>query len=201
MNAALEGLVVGFGLIVAIGAQNAFVLRMGVRRQFPFTVALVSTLGDVALIALGALGLGALLTVNPLLVRAATWGGAAFLAWFGVRSLRSALRPQVLDLGEAGGPTTARAAALTALGFSLLNPHVYLDTVVLLGSVAARHTGEARLAFALGASLASALWFFSLAYGASRLAPLFRTPLAWRALDLAVTAVVWTLAARLLLGH
>ncbi|BDP44498.1 amino acid transporter (plasmid) [Deinococcus aetherius] len=201
MNAALEGLLVGFSLIVAIGAQNAFVLRAGLRRQHPLTVALVSTLGDVLLITLGALGLGSLIAASDLLRTLATWGGAAFLFWFGFRSLHSARQGGHLDLSSSSVPTSIRSAALTALGFSLLNPHVYLDTVVLLGTVASRHVGTERAAFTLGASLASAAWFFALAYGAGRLVPLFQHPLAWRVLDVLIAAVVWTLAVRLLLGH
>lgn len=201
MNAVLEGLLVGLSLIVAIGAQNAFVLRAGLQRQYPFIIALVSTLGDVLLITLGALGLGGLIAANPVLRTLATWGGAAFLFWFGFRTLRSALRGAPHDLAAPATPPTARSAALTALGFSLLNPHAYLDTVVLLGTVASRHIGAERVAFTLGASLASAAWFFALAYGAGRLVPLFQRPVAWHLLDVLIAAIVWGLAVRLLFGH
>jgi len=200
MTALFEGLLVGFGLIVAMGTQNAFVLRAGLRRQHPFTVALVSTLGDVLLIGVGALGLGSLINASDVLRALATWGGAAFLAWFGLRALRSALRGAHSEPDVVAVPTSVRASALTALGFSLLNPHVYLDTVVLLGTVAARHVGMERASFALGASLASATWFFALAYGAARLVPLFERLVAWRVLDGLIAAVMWVLAARLLLS-
>jgi len=192
--------VIGLSLIVAIGAQNAYVLRAGLRGDHPFVVALVSTLGDVALITLGAVGLGSVLAANAALTSAATYAGAAFLLWFGFRALRSAWHGAPPELQLTAERGTVRSVAVTALGFSLLNPHVYLDTVVLLGTVASRHGGTDRLAFTLGASAASAAWFFALAYGARRLTPLFRRPVAWRVLDVMIAAVVWTLAARLLLG-
>ncbi|WP_027482526.1 LysE/ArgO family amino acid transporter [Deinococcus pimensis] len=202
MGAALEGLLVGLSLIVAIGAQNAFVLRAGLRRSHPGVVALVSTLGDVTLILVGALGVGAALSSNAVLSAVARCGGAAFLVWFGARSLRSALRPpDTSALSGTGGaaPVTARSAAMSALGFSLLNPHVYLDTVVLLGTVAARHAGPSRAWFALGACAASAAWFFALAYGAAALAPILRGPRVWRTVDVLVALVVWGVALRLVL--
>lgn len=199
VRALLEGLLLGFGLIVAIGPQNAFVLRAGLRRQHAPVAALVSSLGDAILITVGVVGVGALLNAHPLLVRLATIGGALFLAWFGVGALRSALRPAGMDLAAAV-PTTRRAVALTAAGFSLLNPHAILDTVVLLGTVSARFQGSARLEFALGAMLASAVWFFALAFVASRLAFLFERPGAWRVLDAFVALVMFALAVKLLLS-
>lgn len=196
----LQGLAIGFGLIVAIGAQNAFVLRQGLRRRYRLPVALVSALGDIVLIALGVGGLGSLIAGRPLLAAGATWGGAAFLIWFGIRSLRSAFHPGSLDVSrQADGPNGVKAAVLTALGFSLLNPHVYVDTVVVLGGIGAQiDAGMARAAFGLGAMTASTLWFFGLTYGAGLLAPLFQRPLAWRILDTAIAAIMWFIAASLI---
>lgn len=198
VRALLEGLLLGFGLIVAIGPQNAFVLRAGLRRQHAYVAALVSSLGDVTLITVGVLGVGALLNAHPPLVRLATIGGALFLVWYGLNALRSALRPAAIDFA-ATVPVTPRAVALAAAGFSLLNPHAILDTVVLLGTVSARFQGPSRLEFALGAMLASALWFFALAFVASRLAFLFERPSAWRVLDAFVATVMLALAVKLLL--
>ncbi|PYE55008.1 LysE/ArgO family amino acid transporter [Deinococcus yavapaiensis] len=199
MRALLEGLLLGFGLIVAIGPQNAFVLRAGLRRRHAYVAALVSSLGDVALITVGVLGIGSLLAASPLLVRLATIGGALFLAWYGVGALRSALQPGRVDL-DGNAPTSARDVALAAAGFSLLNFHAILDTVVLLGTVSARFEGPPRAEFAVGAMLASVTWFFALAFVASRLAFLFARPAAWRVLDFFVATVMFALAARLLLA-
>jgi len=194
-----KGLGFGAGLIVAIGSQNAFVLRQGLKREHTFWVALLSSLGDVLLILLGTLGLGTVFSSSPLLIRLATWGGALFLLWYGFRSFRSALKPQTLELGGAHIPSSLKATVLATLAFSLLNPHVYLDTVVLIGSVAAKESLEGRALFALGASTASILWFFGLAYGAGWLAPLFRNPRAWQILDLLVGVTMWGIALSLLL--
>lgn len=199
MAPALHGAALGLSLIVAIGAQNAFVLRQGLRGRYLLPVALTCTLVDASLIALGAGGLGSVIAANETLARVAAWGGAAFLLLYAARALRAALRPGVLEPGE-GGAGSLRGALLATLAVSLLNPHVYLDTVVLLGSVAGQYDPAGRLRFALGAGAASAAWFFSLAYGAARLAPLFRRPLAWRLLDLAVAALMIAIAVGLLRG-
>nr|WP_246350947.1 LysE/ArgO family amino acid transporter [Deinobacterium chartae] len=198
--AALKGFGTGAGLIIAIGAQNAFVLRQGLLRQHRFLVALISALGDAALIVLGVFGLGSIFASSPLLIRIATWGGAAFLIVYGARALRSALRPRALDL-EAQPAASRRGIVLSTLAFSLLNPHVYLDTVVLIGSLAAGYGLGGRLGFAGGAVAASFVWFFALAFGASALVPLFRKPAAWRVLDALVGAVMWLLAVSLLVSH
>ncbi len=194
----LQGFFLGLGLIVAIGAQNAFVLRQGLTGRHVFLTAAICSLCDMTLIALGVGGLGTLIAGSRLLTAAATWGGAAFLGYFGLRSFRAALHPQ--GLITAGGRTeaSARGVLLAALGFSLLNPHVYLDTVILLGGVGARFPAGERWSFALGAMAASVLWFFSLAYGARLLAPLFQKPAAWRVLDLVIGGIMWFIAATLL---
>lgn len=175
MSAALvSGLFTGLSLIVAIGAQNAFVLRQGLAGKFVLPVALVSALLDATLIVLGVAGLGALLESVPFLLGLVKWLGAGYLVWFGISSLRRANSGQSMDVTGAGPGTLAKAVVATAT-FSLLNPHVYLDTVVFLGAIAAQF-GEARWWFALGASVASIVWFFSLAYGAKALSNTSRTP-------------------------
>lgn len=192
----LRGLGMGGGLIVAIGAQNAYVLRQGILKQQVLTVVLVCCLCDIALISCGILGMGEVIEAHPTLAQWAKWGGAAFLAWYG---LRSALK--VFDAKHAGmaasAPTSTQGALLTALAFSLLNPHVYLDTVVLLGSIGAQE-GPRRIWFGSGAVTASLLWFFSLGYGAQMLAPVFQRPLAWRILDGVIACTMWALAVTLI---
>lgn len=193
-----QGVGLGGGLIIAIGAQNAYVLRQGLRREFALSVATICFLCDVALIALGAGGFGSLVAAFPALTRIAAWGGAAFLAWYGFRALRSALAPGALEAdGAARAPSRSRAV-FTALALSLLNPHVYLDTVVLIGGIAGQYAAATRPWFAAGAMSASLLWFYGLALGARRLAPLFKKPAAWRILDLVICAVMWSIAASLL---
>lgn len=193
-----QGVGLGGGLIIAIGAQNAYVLRQGLRREFALSVASICFLCDVALIALGVGGFGSLVAAFPALTRIAAWGGAAFLAWYGFRALRSALAPGALEAdGAARAPSRSRAV-FTALALSLLNPHVYLDTVVLIGGIAGQYAAATRPWFAAGAMSASLLWFYGLALGARRLAPLFKKPAAWRILDLVICAVMWSIAASLL---
>jgi len=195
----LQGFGIGAGLIVAIGAQNAFVLRQGLKRQHLFVTAAVCTLNDLALIALGVAGLGAVVSQSQFLHTIALWGGAAFLLFYGFRSFRSALNPGTLEADTSARKITLRQTILTALAFSLLNPHVYLDTVVILGSVGSQRPPDERLSFAIGAMLASTVWFFGLVYGASRLAPLFRRPEVWRALDTLIGCIMWIIAASLIL--
>jgi L-lysine exporter family protein LysE/ArgO len=201
---AVAGFGLGASLIIAIGAQNAFVLRQGLRREHVFAVVAVCAAIDAVLIALGSAGFGALVSGSPALTAIAAWGGAAFLVVYGARSLRSALRPSALDVAPDAAALGARslASALsTTFAVSLLNPHVYLDTVVLLGSVAAQRAMPDRAWFACGAMMASAVWFFSLGYGARLLAPLFARPGAWRVLDIAIGVVMWWIAAMLVLGQ
>ncbi len=196
---ALEGFLLGLSLILAIGAQNAFVLRQGLLRQHVFAVCLVCAVSDALLIAAGVAGFGVAVQRVPALPQAMAWLGAAFLLWYGFTRLRAAARGDSLR-AAAEGTGSLRAALTTCLAFTWLNPHVYLDTVVLLGGIASRHAGEARLSFGLGAMVASFLFFFTLGYGARLLAPLFARPAAWRVLDVGVGAVMWALAVRLLLG-
>lgn len=198
LHACTAGFSLGLSLILAIGAQNAFVLRQGLRGEHVLLTVLVCALSDAVLITAGVAGFGALARAWPGFETAMRWGGAAFLAWYGARALMAAWRGgQALDTrGEARH--SARAVLLTVLALTWLNPHVYLDTVVLLGSVSAQY--EARAAFGLGAVTASFAFFFSLGYGARALAPLFARPVAWRALDLVVGLTMWAIAASLALG-
>ncbi|GLR13576.1 LysE/ArgO family amino acid transporter [Chitinimonas viridis] len=200
---ALQGFVLGAGLIMAIGAQNAFVLRQGLKRAAPLLTALTCATCDAILIAAGLLGAGALVNAHPALANWAAGLGAAFLFWYGARSLRAALQPGQLQAAEGQGVVQWQKVIVTTLGFSLLNPHVYLDTVVLLGSIGSQFpAGAARVSFGFGAIMASFVWFFCLAYGAAKLAPLFAKPAAWRVLDVLIGLTMWgiaaTLAARIL---
>lgn len=193
----LNGLLVAAGLIVAIGAQNAFVLAQSLRREHHLPTAALCVLCDALLVSAGVFGLAALLAQNPTLLAVARWGGAAFLLWLGSQALLRALRPQALQQTDSG-PKSRRAVLLAALAVTLLNPHVYLDTVLLIGSLGAQQTEPG--AYALGAASASALWFFTLALGAAWLAPWLARPTTWRLLDLAVAAMMFGVAIQLLFG-
>lgn len=194
----LNGLLVAAGLIVAIGAQNAFVLAQSLRREHHLPTAALCVLCDALLVSAGVFGLAALLAQNPTLLAIARWGGAAFLLWLGAQALRRALNPQALQR-EDNGPRSRRTVLLAALAVTLLNPHVYLDTVLLIGSLGAQQPEPG--AYALGAASASALWFFTLALGAAWLAPWLARPATWRLLDLAVACMMFAVAAQLLLGR
>ena len=195
-SAAVEGFLLGAGLIIAIGAQNAFVLRQGLKREHVFAVATVCSMSDALLIAVGVAGMGELVKASPALLTLVTVAGIAFLAAYGAIAFFRALRPGRL---EAAAPRRQGLGAtlLTALALTFLNPHVYLDTVVLIGGLSARHEGAAAVAFALGAAAASAVWFYGLGFGARLLAPLLARPAAWRLLDLGIAIVMWGIAIRL----
>ncbi len=190
----LKGLGLGASLIVAIGSQNAFLLKQGLQRQFVLMCACICISCDVMLIGLGVAGMGGLIAGWPDLLLLIKIGGALFLFWYGLRAARAAWRPAALTVTAGAAPATRMAVAGMALAFSLLNPHVYLDTVVLLGSIGGQQPPGARATFAAGAMLASALWFFSLGYGARLLAPLFARPMAWRVLDGFIALVMWSIA-------
>jgi L-lysine exporter family protein LysE/ArgO len=194
----IAGFGLGLSLILAIGAQNAFVLRQGIRRSHVFAVCLTCALSDALLIAAGVAGFGSLAQAVPWIETVMRWGGALFLIACGARALLSAWRGGAV-LSVKGGAVEALGPVLaTCLALTWLNPHVYLDTVVLLGSVAAQY--EDRLSFAVGAMTASFVFFFTLGFGASRLAPLFARPQAWRVLDLGVGLLMWAIAAALIRG-
>ncbi|CAM3802079.1 LysE/ArgO family amino acid transporter [Paracoccus yeei] len=196
MHAYLAGLGTGLSLIVAIGAQNAFVLKQGLMRRHVLATVAFCALSDAVLIVAGVLGAGAIAARAPWFLEAMRWGGAAFLLAYGARSLRAAWRGEaVLRAGEGATSLGATLAGLAALTW--LNPHVWLDTVVLLGGVSAGF-GD-RGAFALGAVTGSVLFFAALGYGARWLSPVFARPGAWRVLDLCVGLVMWTIALGLVL--
>jgi len=196
----LAGLATSAGLIMAIGAQNAFVLSQGVRREYHWSIAGVCSLLDAVLITAGIAGMGVLIGQSELTLKLISWAGGAFLLWYGANALRSALRSESLNL-SANNFSSLKSALLTTLALSLLNPHVYLDTVVLLGSIGGRYPDEERYWFGAGAALFSFVWFFSLSLGARWLAPLFRKPVSWRILDGLVCLMMWTLAVLLLSGN
>ncbi|HEY0001781.1 MAG TPA: LysE/ArgO family amino acid transporter [Actinoplanes sp.] len=196
LTAALAGFAAGAALIIAIGAQNAFVLRQGLRREHVLVVVLVCALSDLALILAGIGGLGALVTAHPGAVTVIRWVGAAFLIAYAVLAARRALRPTALNPADRP-PATLRATVVTCLALTYLNPHVYLDTVLLLGSVAQQH--QHRWTFGIGASIASLVWFTALGAGAHRLGPLLARPAAWRVLDGLIAVIMLAVAAALLI--
>jgi len=185
----LVGFLASFTLIAAIGAQNAFVLRQGIRREHVLPVVVMCTISDIVLIAAGIAGVGALVGLHPGALNVAKFGGAAFLVGYGLLAAKRAWRPAALTPSDAA-PARLVEVLLTCAALTFLNPHVYLDTVVLLGALANEHTAE-RWLFGLGAVIASALWFTGLGLGARRLAGLFATPHTWRILDgvIAVTMI------------
>jgi L-lysine exporter family protein LysE/ArgO len=190
--AAVSGLALGLGLIVAIGAQNAFVLRQGLRLEHVTAAVVVCTASDLALIAVGVLGAGAALSRVPWLISVVCSAGAAFLLTYGFHAARRALRPGVLRHEAAGARNGLAVTVTTDLALTWLNPHVYLDTMVLLGSVSSTY-GPYRWEFAAGAGLASLLWFSALGYGAYLLRPAFARLVAWRVLDAAIAVIMTVL--------
>lgn len=192
-----KGLLISGSMIIAIGAQNAFVLRVGLQRMHVLPVILTCAFCDAALICLGIAGAGALVTNNPGLVRVVSYFGAAYLAWFGVSALKRAYRGESgLAAGEAVVQSLPRVMLATA-GFTLLNPHVYIDTLVTIGSIGARESGLTRPAFTAGAITASITWFTALGFGARLLQPLFARPSAWRILDTLIALTMFLIAGSL----
>lgn len=178
-----QGLVLSLGLIVAIGAQNAFVLRQGLRREHVGSVVLFCALADAALITAGVLGMAQALGQSPGLAQAMALAGAAFLAWYGWQALRRARQASQLQAAEGSERISRCSAMVQAAAFTLLNPHVYLDTVLLVGSIGAQQPASLRGWFVAGASIASLSWFTALGFGARWLAPQFARPRAWQVLD------------------
>lgn len=192
----LKGLGLGAGLIVAIGSQNAHVLRMGLKRQHVGLTVLVCIVCEALLISVGVAGVGTMVERSPMLLSLARWGGALFLAWYGLRAWRSAFGRHALNAAP-NAEISLREALLTVLAATLLNPHVYLDTVVLLGAIGGQQGQEGKWWFALGAMTAGAAWFSLLGFGARILAPWFAKPAAWRLLDATIGVVMLFLAASL----
>lgn len=193
----IAGFLSGAVLIVAIGAQNSYLLRQGVRREHVLPLVLICASADALLIAAGVAGLGAAIEAQPVFLGLARYGGAAFLLVYGVASARRACNPEKLLL-DGGTPLPLGVALATCLGFTFLNPHVYLDTVILLGSLASQRD-EGRWLFAAGAVGASFVWFFALGYGARLLAPLFAKAVSWRVLDSLISVTMFGLGSLLIL--
>lgn len=187
--AALSGFLLGASLIIAIGAQNAFILRQGLLRQHVFVLCLICAASDALLIVAGVAGLGMLIASSPTLITLVTAGAAAFLFAYAFIAFRRAMKPQAMQAANTGAGSL-KAAVAACLAFTFLNPHVYLDTVVLLGALSARYEVSARIAYGAGATLASFVWFFGLGYGARLLQPAFAKPAAWRILDTLIGVVM-----------
>jgi L-lysine exporter family protein LysE/ArgO len=198
MNAILPGLLTGLSLIIAIGAQNAFVLRQGLTRKYIIPVVLICSLSDALLITLGTAGLGALIQTLPLLLEILRWLGVGYLTWFGISAVRKVLAKDTLQVSDESSVSFKRTILMT-LGFTYLNPHVYLDTVIFVGSLA-NQFGENKWSFALGAVCASFIWFFSLGFTASKMAVLMAKPMFWKILDIFIAAVMFSLAINLAVG-
>ena len=197
MVALIAGFFSGLSLIVAIGAQNAFVIRQGLLRSHVALVVTVCSLADAFLIILGIGGLGKIIQSQPQALEFIRWFGVAYLIWFGVKSVRAALSPQSLDV-QGENEKSAWKVLLTVLTLTFLNPHVYLDTVILLGSIANQFSDH-RWFFALGASLASVVWFTSIGYGARAASHLMSRPIFWKILDSVIAAIMFTIALTLAL--
>lgn len=183
LDSYVTGVLTGLGLIVAIGAQNAYVLRQGIHRQHVAIVVAICALSDALLIILGVAGVGALIADHPTALNIMKWLGAAYLVWFAITSFRSALKPQALELS---GPVKRSGVIATTLALTYLNPHVYLDTVLMLGNIANQHGADGRWWFAGGAVTGSIVWFSALGFGARAVAPLMSKPSVWRVLDVII---------------
>jgi len=196
---ATTGLLTGFTLIIAIGAQNAFVLRQGLLQEHVGVVVAICGVSDLVLVAAGVTGIGAVVERAPEVITVVRWLGVAFLTWYGVASLLRARRPDALRAAEQGaGPR--RTAVVTAVALTWLNPHVYLDTVLLLGSLAQQQGETGRWWFGAGAGGSSLLWFTGLGYGARRVSHLLASPRAWQVLDVLIGLTMLAIAAKLALG-
>lgn len=192
MLALVPGFVTGLSLIIAIGAQNAFVIRQGLLRQQVLLIVAICAISDATLIFLGTGGLGTLIQSKPSLLEFIRWFGVIYLTWFGVRSIRSAFKNQSLE-ATAGSAISKSAIVSTCLSLTFLNPHVYLDTVILLGSIANQFENN-RWFFAVGASFASIVWFTSIGYGARAASRFMSKPIFWKILDSLIAVVMFTIA-------
>lgn len=192
MFAFLPGVLTSMSLIMAIGAQNAFVIRQSLTRQHVLPLVLICAIADATFIALGIAGLGAVIQGLPWLLEILRWFGVAYLTWFGINSLRSAFKGQALDAGTADSKTL-KQVVISVLGFTFLNPHFYLDTVILLGSIG-NSFGESRWVFAAGATLGSIIWFFSIGYGARAASKYMSKPIFWKVLDIVIACIMFAIA-------
>jgi L-lysine exporter family protein LysE/ArgO len=198
MQAIIPGLLTGLSLIVAIGAQNAFVLRQGLLRKHVLVIVVICALSDAFLITLGVLGLGGLISALPWLLEVIRWVGVAFLVWYGSSSLRRFVKQDSLKAAETS-VGSVKQAVLTTLALTFINPHVYLDTVIFIGGIA-NSFGDQKWWFVLGAITASFLWFFALGFGASKASVLVSKPVFWKILDVFIAAVMFSLAITLALA-
>ena len=200
---ATQGFLLGGSLIIAIGGQNAFVIQQGVRGHHVFLVATICFLSDALLITAGTAGVGTLIATDTTLRRVAAWGGAAFLIVYGAKSAYAFIKAKtpVEDELDIDNAVNLKRIITTTLAFTYLNPHVYLDTVVLIGGIAAQYETQERVTFTIGAVIASCLWFYGLAIGARQMAPFFRSPVGARILDAIICIVMWTVAASLIMGE
>jgi L-lysine exporter family protein LysE/ArgO len=199
LTAAATGFLTAFSLILAIGAQNAFVLRQGLLRQHVFWLCLLCAVSDAILITAGVAGFGAVTARWPALPLIMTWAGAAFLIVYGIIRFRAALRGDYAMV-LAGQSAGLAATLATGAAFTWLNPHVYLDTLGLIGAISTGFAGVDKLAFGIGAATSSFVFFFSLGFGARLLAPVMQSARAWRILDMLIAVVMWGLAAMLILN-
>lgn len=188
----LNGMLLSGGLIIAIGSQNAFLLAQGLRRESPVLIATLCAVCDALLILAGVMGLGTLIQSSNTLLELARWAGVVYLTGFGLISLRRSFKTEQLK-AEGQVQKSVRAIVLSTLAVTLLNPHVYLDTVILLGSIGAQY-GDQRGYFVLGAVTASLIWFYGLGFGAVKLAPLLSRPLAWKIIDLVICLIMFSMA-------
>ena len=192
MLALVPGFLTGLSLIIAIGAQNAFVIRQGLLRQHVLLVVAICAISDAALIFLGTGGLGTLIQSKPSLIEIIRWFGVAYLTWFGIRSIRSVFKDQSLVTGEGSEMNRLKIVA-TSLSLTFLNPHVYLDTVILLGSIANQFEND-RWVFAIGSTLASFVWFTAIGFGARAASRFMSKPIFWKILDSLIAVVMFTIA-------
>lgn len=197
----LQGFTIGLAMIIPIGAQNAFVLSRGIHRNHHLLTATLCSFCDLTLIAIGVFGGANVLAASPFGMALLTWGGVLFLGWFGGRSLRSAWRGKGEGLAESAQQMGAKSVLAMTLGVTLLNPHVYLDTLMLLGSLGSQVSESLRPAFAAGAMLASLVWFYSLALGAAALAPWLARGRVQQGIDLLVGIIMLSLAVQLAIGR
>jgi len=197
-TAFMTGMVTSAGLIIAIGAQNAYLLTQSVRRNHHITIAIICAFFDVLLITVGVAGVGAFLASSPVLMKVAAWGGASFLFVYGFLALKSAFSDNALTIMNKTDDSLKKVV-FTTLAVTLLNPHVYIDTVVLMGGISAQFEEGNRMMFGIGAALSSVIWFAILAFAGVKLAPIFSKPFTWRMLDVSVGTVMWAVAATLII--
>ena len=193
----LEGILLSAGLIIAIGAQNAYVLKQGVQNNHVFFVTTICFLCDFVLMSLGILGVGTFVAKNQILQLLLAGGGMLYILWFALQSFLSIRQTQSMELRRADAPGTIKAAIIGALAITLLNPHVYLDTVVIIGGIAGTLEADHKPLFLLGVLTSSAIWFYGLAYGARKLAPIFRKPLTWQILNFLIGLMMLFIAYQL----